>query len=365
MGRPSKLTVVKPTLSLDDVITKIRSGVAFRPIDLERDSGLSRATVRSLIDTYAPPDRIKLRKTRKVPAVQASLPFHEPLLPLPPADPPKPIDLPIGRTYSQIFWGVIAVWIGIVLAASGFIVNCQYWYAAGGNNLTISLIFCAMGLTADVITIAFPSWAAELRKGKNYWLCGIVFVIFVFAAPVSIIASAGFSGTHIGDTTKARGDAGASKQRLGKELDQKVVEHDAILKEVMDLPDVIEIQIQNERGRIPRDNLRWSRDCTDTTYSDSACRFLKQLRTNKAKAERRLVLEADIKRDTLIYEAMPSISNSDPAAEHVSQMTFGFIRPETVENYLINALAVAPILAGLFFLVATACFYKRRLNPNR
>jgi hypothetical protein len=360
VGRPpAKLTVVKPLQErIDDCMTEIRNGVASRPIDLQNKYELPRGIVRGLIDEYAPPgSRIKLRRPRKAPAtVQASLPFPEPLSPLSGNPAPVAPTKILNRTYSQIFWGVVAAWIGIVLGASGIIVNCQYWYVAGGSNLTVSLIFCAMGGTADVITIAIPSWAAELRKRKNYWLCGIVFIVFVLAAPVSIIASAGFSGTHIGDTTKARGDAGTSKERFGKELDQKVAEHDAILKEVTDLPDVIEIQIQNERGRIPRDNLRWSRDCTDTTYSDTACRFLKQLRVNKAKAERRLVLESEIKKDTPIYEAMPSISSKDPAAEHASQMTFGFVRPEAVESYLINALAVAPILAGLFFAIATALF---------
>lgn len=343
----TQLKVVRE-LSREDVIHHLNNGYKSLS-DLERRSGIDRKILEGLQEEIDPKRQRRLRMPSRK---------NLNLIPLPPdaasaaaADHPEPT---ARRTYSQILWGVVAAWIGLVLGASGIIVNCQYWYAAGGTNLTASLIFCAMGGTADVITIAIPSWAAELRKGKNYGLYGIVFFVFVLAAPVSIIASAGFSGTRIGDATKARGDAGASKERLGKELNQKAAEHDAILKEVADLPDVIEIQIQNERGRIPRDNLRWSRDCTDTTYSDSACRFLKQLRVNKVKAERRLALETEIKKDTPIYEAMPSISSKDPAAEHASQMTFGYISPEAFENYLINALAVAPILAGLFFAVATA-----------
>jgi hypothetical protein len=259
---------------------------------------------------------------------------------------------PLGRTFSQIIWGVVAVWIGIVLGASGIIVNCQYWYAVGGNNLIVSLIFCCIGGTIDSITIAIPSLAAELRKKRNYGWAFLVAIAFFPAASVSIIASAGFSGTHIGDTTTKRGDEKTSKEDLGVLLNQKKAERASI--KATDLPEVIEIQIQDERGRIPRDNLRWSKDCTDTTYSSMACSMLKQLRSDKLKAQRRIDLDAEIKQMTARYEAMPSISSKDPAAEHVSQMTFGLVRPEAVESYLINAMAAAPILAGLFFAIATA-----------
>ncbi len=360
MGRPPKhLSVVKPLQErIDGATAKIRSGVAFRECDLIREFDLSRGIIVALIKDFAPPGRpIKLRQPRKATAIaQALLPFHEPLLPLPlsaapaaSAGDPKPI---VGRTYSQIFWGIVAAWIGLVLGASGIIVNCQYWYAVGGNNLTVSLIFCAMGGAADVITIAIPSWATELWKRGNWMLSIIVAIFFIPIALISVIASAGFSGTHIGDTTQVRSDTMTSKKDLIALLEQKKAERASI--KITDLPEVIEIQIQDERGRIPRDNLRWSKDCTDTTYSSLACSMLKQLRSDKLKAQRRIDLDAEIKQMTAKYGEMPSISSKDPAAEHASQMTFGYVSPEAFENYLINALAAAPIFAGLFFMVVTA-----------
>jgi hypothetical protein len=353
-----QLRVVKE-LSREDVIHHLNNGYKSLS-DLERRSGIDRKILEGLQEEIDPKrqKRLRMPSRKKLNLLPADA---SPELDLVPPSPviktePEPKPKPVGRTYSQIIWGVVAVWIGIVLGASGIIVNCQYWYAVGGSNHLVSMIFCCMGGTVDSITIAIPSWAAELWKRRNYGLSVIVAIFFLPVASVSIIASAGFSGTHIGDITQIRGDAKISKETLGKELDLKTAERNAIIKEVTDLPDVIEIQIQNERGRIPRDNLRWSKDCTDTTFSDPACRFLKQLRANKAKAERRFKLEAEIREQTTIYNAMPSISSKDPAAEHVSQMTFGLVRPEMVESYLINAMAAAPILAGLFFAIATALF---------
>jgi len=58
-------------------------------------------------------------------------------------------------------WAPVSSLIGAVLLVIGLVLNCQYWFTIGGDSVLVSVIFCVMGGTIDVITDALSSSAAS------------------------------------------------------------------------------------------------------------------------------------------------------------------------------------------------------------
>lgn len=325
------------------IIADARNGA--RPVDLERTYGKTRQQIRYILKkNEIKPLKIKDSQPReRLPAVVREKPVYVQTLKT----------LPKTGTEKQwSLWAPVSSLIGAVLLVIGLVLNCQYWFTIGGDSVLVSVIFCVMGGTIDVITASVPSMATEMWKRKNRIFAILASAVWFPVALVSLVASAGFAGMHMGDTIQARGDIMSEKERLSLTIKQKEKARSAV--DGTGLPDVIEVQIQAERGRIPSSNLTKSNDCTNTTVSGPVCERLQKLRIDKINAQKRIDLDTELELLNSRYSAMPSIASKDPASERSSRMTGGYIKPEEVSGYVMNVVAALPALAGLFFAFAIA-----------
>jgi len=345
------LRLVPPTDAEEQAVILLRNGYISLE-DIGRQTGIGRQRLRSLQGIHDPKRRNKIRTGEKrapaviprvlVPVSAPSSTFVQPACP------------DIVRPMGQTFWGIVATLIGAGLAIAGIGLNMQYWWTVGGNNIVVAMTFCMMGGLLDSATVAIPSWATGLWRNGNWFWSPVVALCFIPVAFISLIASAGFSGTYIGDTVQGRGDKMTSKTKLGAVIAQKEAERKAVAG--TDTPEDLETHIQDERPRIPPSIRLSSKDCTDRSLpaTASACFVIKELRNQKDKAEKRIKLDAELGSLWEKYEAMPSIASKDAASERTSQMTGGYIKPEMVLSYLIWAMSWAPILSGLLFPIGTA-----------
>jgi len=343
------LKLVPPTDAEEQAVILLRNGYISLE-DIGRQTGIGRQRLRSLQATHDPKRRNKIRTGEKRALAVIS---RAPLKPNA-SNGVEKRDKLAPESIRFDFWGYVATLIGAGLAIAGIGLNMQYWWTVGGNNIVVALTFCMMGGLLDSATVAIPSWATGLWRNGNWFWSPIVALCFIPVAFISLIASAGFSGTYIGDTVQGRGDKMTSKAKLGAVIAQKEAERKAVAG--TDTPEDLETHIQDERPRIPPSIRLSSKDCTDRSLpaTASACFVIKELRNQKDKAEKRIKLDAELGSLRDKYEAMPSIASKDAASERTSQMTGGYIKPEMVLSYLIGAMSWAPILSGLLFPIGTA-----------
>jgi hypothetical protein len=319
------------------IIAKARNGA--RPVDLEREFGKSRQQIR----------RILKNAKIKRPVIKDDRPRDRPPAP-PKQETPKPAPKPIVQPTSA--WGYLSNLIGAILLGIGLWLNCQYWYAMGGNLPAFGVI----GFLIDSITAAGPTLASELwRRNRGFIGAALVALALIVWAPimaVSLVASAGYTNKHIGDTVAERRGAMRDAKALEAVIARKEAERKAV--DGTDLPDVLEVEIQKERATIRqyfRSNWQSSNECRDTTWSGPVCKRLQDLWTAKKNAEARIRLDEELKPLYAQRSAAPTIESADPASERASKMIGGSLKPEAILDYVLNVVAALPALSGLFFLI--------------
>src|SRR5882762_4121894 len=256
-------------------------GLGVRQCDLVRNYGVDRSVVKRLEKLHRCKGAIKVPDDRK------NLPPPLPIAVEKPTAAPtvKPKSAPAmhGRSYMQIFGGLVALLMGSAFGVVSAIVNFTFYYHFGRRPLDC-LMLGVVGVLIDTGTGFLPMYASWMKEQHRRGLFVFCWVAWCVCVLMSVGAQFDFSAGNIGDTILGQKKEIASVAQFTKDLQALITERDAI---PTDLPAVVERKIQDERTRIPPIHLKSSNECTNTTsYSAAPCFVMKRLIEDKALAER-------------------------------------------------------------------------------
>lgn len=341
MAKP--LHIVRPQLTEDEIrAALVADGIT--KVSVVRDKfGLSRAVARRLV--------AEVGETPKAAVKPPAQPKPKPVTVAPTiVNPPEPVPVkPKPSRASHRLIGASCGLGGLALGAGGMVMNWCFAYSFG-HDVFSSTVLGLIGVAIDWIALwLLPAAGALGEQRRIRWLPAPMSVLACVAwlpfVTLSTVAAMGFAGSNIGDSVQAKGDVIQHKERLGAELAAARIKRWQIVENGNPL--VLEQQIQIAQGKVPAKNWKDSDHCTNVSASGPFCEELNGLRKAKAMAEGRDQLDKDIHDLTEKISKMPSIAAADPAADQISQMTFGYVTAEQVENYRVRGLAIVPGFASI------------------
>jgi len=174
---------------------------------------------------------------------------------------------------------------------------------------------------------------------------------------MTLLAAIGFASTNIGDSVAGRARIAVENRALAERIEQLRAER-AVIVETRAVG-AIEAALQAAQ---PGAQSVWkaTSGCQDVTLpaSGRACATVLQLRESLATAERRDVLDAELRLAEARLASLPSITAADPqaaaAAEIVGWLSAGRISPATHDIHRLRTigLTIAPALVGLIAMLA-------------
>jgi hypothetical protein len=315
-------------LTKDEVIVEIRSGVKPSVADLMARSGMSRGTIRGLVNQWSPTDKINIPRPRRPKEMVNQ-----------PAEPEPRLFRYLGMVLHGIPTALIVI-PALAMGGVGMWWNFQYWYAFGGGAFGI------LGGSIDSVTVFLP---VKLRRR---WSHIPLFLLWLLCAGLSGIAELGSTANRIDDGLQERGSI--PKQREALVEQQKHAE--ATRKGITELGDVniLENHMNLALGMIPMKNRKSSNDCNAPTpnFSAEICQDYNARKDRYIAARSRDDLDAKIASLAKQIAALPPIASEDPSADHMSRLTLGRIEPGMVQTFRVIGFAAMPILAGVLMAFA-------------
>jgi hypothetical protein len=256
----------------------------------------------------------------------------------------------------------IAGWVlglsAVSLALVALAINARFMWGFGRTQDAAAML-AILGFVIDLLAVVLPTVAIELwwfgrRLGSVLaWCCWVV------AVSMTLMASAGWSATNIGDAIAGRSmaidRAGSLVDRLDRARGDRAMIHET--RSVA----AIEAALQRAQGFVG-DAWSSTRGCTDVTvFEDSrACRAVLTLRAAKGDAIRRDELDRTIADAEHELVGAPVIGAADPGSQLIASVTS--LPEATVQLLRLVGLTIMPALAGLLLgLVASLRQPRRRL----
>jgi hypothetical protein len=257
---------------------------------------------------------------------------------------------------------VILKLAAVTLGAIGLVLNVNY-YASMGRTPAEATMLAIVGAVIDVMMIWMLAVAGDLWRQRRRLAAGAAFVVWLFAALMSFLASDGFTSSNILDTNSSRAKSVSESAALTAKLDQLRRDRAAITESRS--PAEIDAVIQQQQPRVPAWKWKDSNGCTTAAGTGSACRTINMLRQAKADAIRRDELDGMIAKAESDFHALPAYSSTDPGADMASKLltaaSFGAvdINPGNVQTIRIAGLTLAPLSSGLLLFFANLLWRER------
>ena len=267
---------------------------------------------------------------------------------------------PFGDKLLALILGVVA----IVLGGIGLILNVTFAQTFGPPGTIVGSVLAVLFGMIDVLTIILPTVARNLSEQKLTGPAFIAWACWGGVLMMTLIAASSFTATNIGDTFEGRDKV--TRERAGLTVTLEQLRHDRSAINEPRAPAAIQALIQKEEPRIPAANWKSSVGCTVVTSSGRVCEKINTLRQAKADAERRDVLEANIKAAAASLKNLPAYASADPGAEMAAKIfttaSLGLVRvqPETIQQIRIAGLTIAPAAGGLLLMFAGLTWRLRR-----
>jgi hypothetical protein len=300
--------------------------------------------------------------------VVRSAPFRSRRPPPPRYHPGAVFDAPrVRRSSGQIFLGLVLGLVAIGLTVVGLTVNTRF-AASFGQTAEAAALLAAVGLTIDCLAIVLPSAAAQLWRDRHAMSAAAAWAIWLIALGMTLLAAIGFAATNIGDGVAGRSKVAAEASALAADIDRLRGDRAAITE--TRAASTIEAEIQRAQ---PAAAAVWKQTagCSNVTMaaSGAACAEVLKLRQALGVAQRRDVLDAELRSAETRLAPLPAITSGDPqatmAADLVAWISLGHVSltPHDIHRMRITGLTIIPALAGIIFMFATTLLRVRRREP--
>jgi hypothetical protein len=251
---------------------------------------------------------------------------------------------------------VTVAWFGIRINA---------WYGGTlGRTPEASTLLSGLSVSADVLALILPTTARTLWTDRRRMAAAVAWALWTITIAVALMATVGFATLNIADTTAARAMTVTERAALTARIARLRTERDGITES----RSVAAIEAELQRTQ-PGAATVWraTAGCRDVTLpaSEEVCAPVLALRQAQATAERRDVLDADLREAEAQVRLLPSVMaadlQADTAARLISWMSFALIAVTSNDIHLarIAGMTLVPQLAGLVLMLAATLWQSR------
>jgi hypothetical protein len=254
-----------------------------------------------------------------------------------------------------ILAGALAL-TAIGLAAIGLTVNTRF-AASFGQTAEAALLLAALGFAIDLLAIVLPSAAAQLWGDRRRAAGLACWAIWLIALMMTLLAAMGFAATNIGDGVAGRSKVATESGGLAADIARLRAERASI----SELRSVTTIEAEIQRAQ-PAAAAVWRQTagCSDITLpaSAAACTEILKLRQALGAAQRRNIVESELRAAEARLAALPAITTGDPqatmAADILAWASGGRVNltPHDIHRLRISGLTIIPALAGIILMLA-------------
>jgi hypothetical protein len=267
----------------------------------------------------------------------------------------------------RLFWTVT---VGAVAAAIAWYgVRLNAWYGGTlGKTSEAQELFAGGSVCVDLLAILLPDRMVAFWVERRFGLATVALLMWLVTVGMAVLASAGFAGVNIADTSAARAKAAAESTGLSGRIERLRTERAAITETRS--TGSIEAALRDLQIRF---SVAWraTQNCTNGDPHALVCAAARKLQGALEAARHRDELEQSLTRSEARLAALPPIGAADPQADATARLlrwlTHGAlsVSPDDVGNARLLAMVVWPQLAGIAFMLALAPWrHQRRPSPN-
>ena len=317
--------------------------------ELARVHGVTRKTIRARLKRGWVPNQSadvsgvsKPKRKARTMVKSGELPMVPPMVPVAELPMVPPADLPMGNVPAEVstlpvtpaaFVAIVLAVTSLAMAGIGIFMNAQF-AASLGQTQQSAAILAAIGASVDITAVILPSIGSALWQSKHQAASVGAWLIYVGVMLLTLLASAGFAASNIGDTVANRNASISERAELVSRIDALKARHDAAIAAA---------------------NAGVNSECA--TGEGVVCRKRRdQLAVTLADPEPEL--NAAISQ----LNRIPVYAADDPAATFIAQVTDGYIAPAVVQRVRIAGLTAAPATAGLLLSFAWLAWPRRQRN---
>ena len=271
--------------------------------------------------------------------------------------------VPVTRVAGGAALAVLAV------AVAWFGIRINAWYGSTlGRTPEASTLLSGLSVAADILALVLPTAARTLWTDRRRMAAVVAWALWTITVAVALTATVGFAALNIADTTAARAKTVTELAGLTARIERLRSERGGITES----RSVAAIEAELQRTQ-PGAATVWraTAGCRDVTLpaSGEACAPVLALRQAQATAERRDVLDADLRDAEAQLRGLPSVMAADPqadtAARLIGWMSFGLITVTNNDIHLarIAGMTLVPQLAGLVLMLAATLWQSRGRSP--
>jgi hypothetical protein len=253
----------------------------------------------------------------------------------------------------------------LAVAVAWFGIRINAWYGGTlGRTPEASTLLSGLSVSADVLALILPTTARTLWTDRRRMAAAVAWALWTITIAVALMATVGFAALNIADTTAARAKTVTERATLTARIERLRSERVGITES----RSVAAIEAELQRTQ-PGAATVWraTAGCRDVTLTASgeACAPVLALRQAEATAERRDVLDADLREAESQLKLLPSVMAADPqadtAARLITWMSSGVITVTSNDIHLarIAGMTLVPQLAGLVLMLAAALWQSR------
>lgn len=253
----------------------------------------------------------------------------------------------------------------MAVAVAWFGIQINAWYGSSlGRNSEASGLLAGLSVSADVLALILPTAARTLWSDQQRMAAAVAWALWTITIAVALMATIGFAALNIADTTAARTKVVTERTALTTRAERLRTERSNITES----RSVAAIEAELQRAQ-PSAAAVWraTAGCRDVTLpaSGEVCAPILALRQAQATAERRDVLDADLREAESQLRLLPSVLVTDPqvdtAARLLSWMSFGLltVTSSDIQLFRIASMTLMPQLAGLVLMLAAAILQSR------
>jgi hypothetical protein len=209
-----------------------------------------------------------------------------------------------------------------------------------------------LSISADMLALLLPPFASTLWLNGKRALAMVGWAIWAVTFASALMATVGFMAVNIADTTAARGTVAFDHAGIVSRIER-------LRKERNGMTDVgpvsaIEAQIERVKPAVGAAAWRSTHGCTDITRPESgeACVDVLRLRQNLATAQRRDIIDAELREAEARLRDLPPVTTANPQAETGARLVTWAsvgklaITPADVEMMRIAVMCLLPHISG-------------------
>jgi hypothetical protein len=262
----------------------------------------------------------------------------------------------------RLFWTAT---VGAVAAAIAWYgVRLNAWYGGTlGKTSEAQELFAGGSVCVDLLAILLPDRMVAFWVERRFGLATVALLMWLVTVAMAVLASAGFAGVNIADTSAARAKAAAEAAGLSGRIERLRTERAAITETRS--PGSIEVALRDLQVRF---SVAWraTQNCTNGDPHALVCAAARKLQSALEAARHRDELEQSLTRSEARLAALPPIGAADPQADATARLLRWLshgalsVSPDDVGNARLLAMVVWPQLAGIAFMLAMAPWRQQR-----